>query len=119
MPGTAVLQMPTEFDTVQEVWQDICEQLQAAAVPLQQVDSYAIELAARCVFAMRQAQARTEDEDPKLALKAINTVALLSRDLMRYLQAICATPGARIRTVKPTPPKVRNPALDALADLGT
>jgi hypothetical protein len=109
--------MPDGDKPYEEVWQDICEQLKAANVPLQQVDAYAIELCARAVINMRKAERLTESEDEKLALKAVNTTALIARDLMRYLQAICATPGARVRTIKPEPPPKTNAALSAIDDI--
>lgn len=110
------LQFPEDLETVEAIWQDLTAQLLAANVQLQQVDAYAVELAARCTKAIRDLDRVLEDPelDGKSRIKAITAGALLSRDQMRYLQAICATPGSRIRIVKPTPKGEQTPAENAL-----
>lgn len=113
------LTLPNTSLSQAEIWQDICDQLAAASVPLKQVDAYAIELAAGSVHAVGEAEklGRAEDAEPEIRLRAMQTARLLRQDAMRYLMAICATPAARIRIVKPTNPKRVNAAVDAVADL--
>ena len=61
------LRMPDGDKSVDEVWQDICDQLTAAHVPLQQVDAYSIELCARALVNMRKSERLTEAEEEKVA----------------------------------------------------
>ena len=110
---------PQDLGTVQEIFDEVTRQLMAANVPLRQVDAYAIKLVATTELAIRKLDTVIEapDQDHKVLTSAITGQALLCRDQMRYLEKICATPGARIRIVKPAPKKSDNPSLKALSEL--
>lgn len=82
--------------------------LAAAKVPIKQIDSHAITMAARCLDAIEKAERMSADPDApaERVLAALRLSAGYGKDLQRWLELICATPGARARIgVKAEPEK--------------
>jgi hypothetical protein len=90
----------------------------AAKVPIQQIDSPGITMAARALDSVEQAERMANDSsfDAGLRFNAIRLQAQLSRDLQKWLELICATPGARARIgIKAAPEKKLGPLALMLA----
>lgn len=84
---------------VREIYQNLVIDLAGAKVPIKQIDSHAITMAARCLDSVESAERMSEDADagPDLRLAALRLKSQFSKDLIQWLQLICATPGARAR----------------------
>jgi hypothetical protein len=87
-------------------------ELAAAAVPIKQADSYAITMAARCLYSVEEAEKLIGDgkTPAELRISALRLVSQNGKDLQRWLELICATPGSRARIgLKPAPEKKKGP----------
>lgn len=84
---------------VREIYQNLVSDLAAARVPIKQIDAHAITMAARSLDAVEQAEAMGAEPDAPLEarLSALRLKATFAKDLIQWLQLICATPGARAR----------------------
>lgn len=84
---------------VREIYQNLVIDLAGAKVPIKQIDSHAITMAARCLDAVESAEAIAENPDTPVEhrLSALRLKAQFGKDLIQWLQLICATPGARAR----------------------
>jgi hypothetical protein len=84
---------------VQEIYRNLVIELAGAGVPIKQIDSYAVTMAARCLEAVERAEAlATAGDSPVEAkLAALRLQGQYGKDLIQWLQLICATPGARAR----------------------
>jgi hypothetical protein len=84
---------------VAEIWQSLVFDLLAAKVPIKQVDTHAISMAARCLDAVESAERLAENGelDPEKRLTALRLKAQFGKDLIQWLQLICATPSTRAR----------------------
>lgn len=73
--------------------------LEAAQVPIKHIDAHAIMMAVQCLSAVKDASDLFSDGDldPKDRLAALKLKTQAGKDLMQWLQLICATPGARAR----------------------
>jgi hypothetical protein len=103
---------------IQEIYQNLVIDLAAARVPIKQIDSHAITMAARCLDAIEKVEQMTADPDapPERILAALRMAAGYGKDLQRWLELICATPGARARIgVKGEPEKKAGPLAQILA----
>jgi len=92
---------------VQEIYRNLVIDLAGANVPIKQIDSHAVTMAARCLEAVERAEALAEEDSPaEVKLAALRLQGQYSKDLIQWLQLICATPGARARIgMKGTEPK--------------
>jgi len=93
---------------VQEIYHNLVVDLAGAKVPIKQIDSHAITMAARCLDSVEEAERLSEDAglEPDKRLSALRLKGQFGKDLMQWLQLICATPGARARIgLKPAPEK--------------
>ena len=106
-PAATVLNAPVELPTcdkclprrVQEIYQNLVIDLAGAKVPIKQIDSHAITMAARCLDSVEQAEKMAEDPEipPDQRISALRLKAAFGKDLQRWLEMICATPGTRAR----------------------
>lgn len=92
---------------MQEIYQNLVVDLAGAKVPIKQIDSHAITMAARCLEAIETAEGMAMDEEaaPEVRLSALRVKAGFAKDLIQWLQLICATPGARARIGLKAPPE--------------
>jgi len=103
IPGPAASDLPTCDKClprrVQEIYQNLVIDLAGAKVPIKQIDSHAITMAARCLDAVEAAEAIAESADTPVEqrLSALRLKVQFGKDLIQWLQLICATPGARAR----------------------
>jgi len=76
--------------------------LHAAKVPIKHIDGHAIMMAVECLDSVQQAEELMESKDlePESRLAALKCKMQAGRDLMQWLDKICATPGSRARIVK-------------------
>jgi len=90
--------------------------LAAAQVPIKQIDSHAITMAARCLEAVESAERMSVDGKltPEQRLSALRLRAQFGKDLIQWLQLICATPGARSRIGLKTAPEKKAGPLAAI-----
>jgi hypothetical protein len=103
---------------VQEIYGNLVVDLAGAKVPIKQIDAHAITMAARCLDSVETAERMAMDEDssPEVRLSAMRLKAGFSKDLIQWLQLICATPGARARIgLKGAPEKKLGPLAQILA----
>ena len=103
---------------VAEIWQNLVFDLLAARVPIKQVDAHAILMAARTLDAVEAAERIAEDGelDAEKRLTALRLKAQFGKDLIQWLQLICATPGTRARIgVGGQPKKAAGPLAQLLA----
>lgn len=84
---------------VQEIYQNLVIDLAGAKVPIKQIDAHAITMAARSLEAVEAVEKMFLDGDltPESRLAALRLKGQFSKDLIQWLQLICATPGARAR----------------------
>lgn len=101
---------------VQEIYQNLVIDLAGAKVPIKQIDSHAITMAARCLDAVEQAEAMAADGSVEVSarLAALRLKGQFSKDLIQWLQLICATPGARARIGLKGQPEKKGGTLAAL-----
>lgn len=84
---------------VREIYQNLVIDLAGAKVPIKQIDSHAITMAARCLEAVERVEKIAADGDTPMEriLACMKMAAGYGKDLQRWLELICATPGARAR----------------------
>lgn len=101
---------------VQEIYRNLVIDLAGAKVPIKQIDSHAITMAARCLASIESAEEIAGDDtaQPETRLSAIRLVTQASKDLVQWLQLICATPGTRARIGLKTAPEKKAGPLAAL-----
>ncbi len=102
--------------TVEELFHKIAADLVAANIPVRQKDAYAIKCVAQNILSLRRAEQRQDapDLEAKVALRYAALCASLTKDIMKDLAALGATPVATMRLIK-TPQKVDgNSAVDDL-----
>lgn len=105
--GKPTVEIPADLPTcdkclprrVQEIYRNLVIDLAGANVPIKQIDSHAVTMAARCLEAVERAEALASGDDspPAVKLAALRLQGQYSKDLIQWLQLICATPGARAR----------------------
>lgn len=103
---------------VREIYQNLVIDLASARVPIEQIDAHAITMAARCLDAVETAERMAMDEGSaaEVRLSALRIKSGFSKDLIQWLQLICATPGARARIgLKVAPEKKLGPLAQILA----
>ena len=91
-----------------ELFTGIVRDLHAAKVPIKHIDGHAIMMAVECLDSVQQAEELMSDQDlePESRLAALKCKMQAGRDLMQWLEKICATPGSRARIgVKAEPEK--------------
>ena len=97
---------------------ELVDDLQAAQVPIKHIDSHAIMMAVQCLSGVREAAEISQDGEVQAdqRLVALRLKAQLGKDLIQWLQLICATPGARARIgLRSTPEKKMGPLGQILA----
>lgn len=84
---------------IREIYLNLVIDLGAAKVPIKQADAHAITMAARCLYAVEEAERIAGDGDlpADQRMQALRLVAQQGKDLQRWLELICATPGSRAR----------------------
>jgi len=84
---------------VREIYQNLVIDLAGAKVPIKQIDSHAITMAARCLASVEDVERMAGDGDlqPEQRMSALRLAGQFGKDLVQWLQLICATPGARAR----------------------
>ncbi|HLK64734.1 MAG TPA: hypothetical protein VKU19_14915 [Bryobacteraceae bacterium] len=108
-PVPAGIVKPDVPEPVAKILNQLLRELTAAQVPIQSVDAHAIEMAARCMDTIRQAEEISSDPktEPGTRLGAMRLGSRAGRDLQKWLEMIGATPGSRarlgIRTAAPKP----------------
>lgn len=92
---------------VREIYQNLVIDLAGAKVPIKQIDSHAITMAARCLEAVERVEkiAAAGDTPMERVLACMKMAAGYGKDLQRWLELICATPGARARIGLKSPVK--------------
>jgi hypothetical protein len=101
-----------------ELFASLVSDLQAADVPVKNIDSHAIMMAVQCLSGVREATELAGDSKlgAEHRLAALKLKAQLGKDLIQWLQLICATPGARARIgIKAAPEKKLGPLALMLA----
>jgi hypothetical protein len=101
-----------------ELFASLVTDLEAAQVPIKHIDAHAIMMAVQCLSAVKDASDLFSDGDldPKDRLAALKLKTQAGKDLMQWLQLICATPGARARIgLKTEAPKKLGPLALMLA----
>jgi len=103
---------------VREIYQNLVVDLLGAKVPIKQIDSHAITMAARCLASVEAAEsiAHNGEATADQRLGALRLAGQFGKDLVQWLQLICATPAARARIgLRPAPEKKMGPLAKILA----
>lgn len=103
---------------VEEIWKTLVLELVAANVPVLQVDSHAIEMAARCIDAVGVAGdiAREPKIDPKDRVNALRLEIAASSELSKWLDKIGGTVNARVRMGIKVPVEKKKGVLEQLME---
>lgn len=84
---------------VQEIYGKLVAELAGAKVPVKQIDAHVIVMAARAMATVENWEAVELDaeQDALVRISAGRLKQAASKDLIQWLQLICATPGSRAR----------------------
>jgi hypothetical protein len=103
---------------VREKYLNLVTNLAAAKVPVKQIDADAITMAARSLAAVEMWETIEFDADQPIEVRtsAARHRAAAGKDLIQWLQLICATPGARARIgLKAAPERKLGPLAQLIA----
>jgi len=103
---------------VQEIYRNLIAWAIAAKVQVKQIDSVTFTGAARCLYTIERAEGIMEEPDasPDAVVGAMKMIDSADRRLQKWLDMICASPGARARLgQKPEPEKKGGALADLLA----